>query len=624
MKPHDEPRRTKASPAPMRPEPTGLPRWDLTVPYSGLDSLEFRAAFQETIQAIQDLETCFERHRIAGGVQVNTLSSEQVQAFEEAIQAVNLAMDRAGQLSAYVSMFIATDSTDALAQQRHSELQAHLVRLDKLLTRLVAWLGTLPIQALMERSPVAAEHAHMLRRAHVQARHLMDPSQEDLAAELRLSGGQAWSRLYHNFTSQLQVSVELPEGSRVLPMSEVRNLAYHPDRSVREQAYRAELAAWEKAAVPVAAALNSIKGEANTLIQRRHWPSALAASYFQNNVDAESVEAMFRAAQEFLPDLRRYLRIKARLLGLEQLAWFDLFAPVVQSSHRWTFQEAATLIIHQFHAFSEKMGQLAERAFAEGWIDAEPRVGKRDGAFCMRLRGPESRVLVNFKPGYNAVRTLAHELGHAYHNLNLAHRPPLQRLTPMVLAETASTFCETLVREAALAQTDATEQLLILESALQDATQTVVDITSRFLFEQAVFEKRSQRELTQDELCQLMLEAQRSTYGDGLDSRFLHPYMWSVKPHYYHPGLHFYNYPYLFGLLFALGLYAQYRRDPEGFRSLYDDLLASTGVAETDELAARFGIDIHSVDFWRSSLALIREDVRRFEQLAIARLDGQQ
>jgi oligoendopeptidase F len=188
----------------------------------------------------------------------------------------------------------------------------------------------------------------------------------------------------------------------------------------------------------------------------------------------------------------------------------------------------------------------------------------------------------------------------------------------MILAETASIFCETIVREAALEQADAQEQLDILEGALQGACQVVVDITSRFLFEQQVFEQRRRRELSVDELNRLMLDAQRQTYGDGLDRAALHPYMWAVKGHYYSAGRSYYNFPYMFGLLFGLGLYAQYERDPEQFKAGYDDLLASTGMDDAPTLAERFGIDVRSTDFWTASLDLIRSDIDRFEELVNA------
>jgi pepF/M3 family oligoendopeptidase len=396
-------------------------------------------------------------------------------------------------------------------------------------------------------------------------------------------------------------------------MSVVRNLASDPQREVRRRAYEAEIAAWRSAAVPLAAALNSIKGATNLLSKRRQWDSPLEAALFENNIDRQTLEAMMAAAHESFPDFRRYLRAKAHALGLPVLAWYDIAAPLGSGERAWGFDEGAQFIVEQFGTYSPKLRALAERAFGQRWIDAEPRLGKRDGAFCMSLRQGESRVLTNFKPAFGGVSTVAHELGHAYHNLNLAPRTMLQRQTPMTLAETASIFCQTLVNQAALRQAEAQEQILILEGALQNACQVVVDIASRFLFEQRVFEKRQQRELSIDEFNDLMLQAQRETYGDGVDPDVLHPYMWAVKPHYYSST--FYNYPYMFGLLFGLGLYARYQDDPQGFKASYDDLLSSTGLGNTAELAARFGIDTRAPDFWRSSLDVIRADIARFASL---------
>jgi oligoendopeptidase F len=227
-------------------------------------------------------------------------------------------------------------------------------------------------------------------------------------------------------------------------------------------------------------------------------------------------------------------------------------------------------------------------------------------------------VFANFQPSYRGMSTLAHELGHGYHNLVKADRTMLQKQTPMTLAETASIFCETIVREAALKEANEAEALAILEASLQNSTQVVVDITSRFLFESRVFDQRREREVTPGEFCEIMLQAQRETYGDGLDESKLHAYMWAVKPHYYRPGLSFYNFPYMFGLLFGLGLYARYRQDPDAFRRNYDDLLSSTGMDVAATLAARFGIDVRTPDFWRASLEIIKQDIDRFDRLVPA------
>ncbi|MFQ5944918.1 MAG: M3 family oligoendopeptidase, partial [Anaerolineae bacterium] len=439
-------------------------------------------------------------------------------------------------------------------------------------------------------------------------------------AELELMGSTAWSKLFGNFTSQLMVTVPLENGPQELPMSEIRNLAYDPDREVRRRAYEAELATWAAAEVPLAAALNSIKGEVNALAKRRNWDSALDAALFQNHIDRQTLDAMMEAAQESFPDFRRYLQAKARALNLSVLSWFDIFAPLPTQHREWRFEEAADFIVDQFRTYSDRMAGLAQRAFQERWIDAEPRPGKRDGAFCMWIRKDESRILSNFKPAYDGLRTLAHELGHAYHNLNLADRTMLQRDTPMALAETASIFCETIIRHSAVAGSHPDEQIAILEDSLQNACQIVVDITSRYLFERDIFNKRIERELSPQEFKDLILQAQQETYGEGLDPEALHPYMWAVKGHYYSAGRSFYNYPYMFGLLFGLGLYAHYKDDAEAFKLGYDDLLSSTGMEDAASLAARFGIDIRDSAFWRSSLDIIRGDIDRFEALVAAQL----
>jgi oligoendopeptidase F len=592
-----------------------LPHWDMTVVYPSLESKEFEAGFQSVIGKIAELGTLFEQHKIEKRDPA-PLDDATVQSFETVVNALNAALEEARTLMAYVSSFVATDSRNNLAQARMSELQQHFVRLNMLGTRLTAWIGSLDVDALIQRSQVAREHAFMLRKAKIEAEHQMSPAEEELAAELRVTGSSAWMRLHGNWTSQLLVKVRVKGEEKELPMSMVRNLAYDPDRETRRAAYEAELEAWKKAAVPIAAAINSIKGATNVLSRKRKWASPLEETLLDNNIDQATLDAMMTAAREAFPDFRRYLRAKARALKLDVLAWYDIFAPLGNGGRTWTYDEGAQFIIEQFGTFSPKLRAMAERAFRENWIDAEPRLGKRDGAFCMSLRKDESRVLTNFKAAFGGVSTIAHELGHAYHNVNLASRTMLQRDTPMTLAETASIFCQTIVSQAALKQADTKEQMIILEESLQNSCQVVVDISSRFIFEQRLFERRQKRELSIDELNELMLQAQRETYGDGLDPNLLHPYMWAMKPHYYSST--FYNYPYMFGLLFGLGLYARYRQDPEKFKAGYDDLLSSTGLGDAAELGARFGIDTRSPDFWRASLDVIRGEIKQFESLVSA------
>ncbi len=306
-------------------------------------------------------------------------------------------------------------------------------------------------------------------------------------------------------------------------------------------------------------------------------------------------------------------------MGKDTLAWYDLLAPVgVGTPRSFSWAETRDFVTETFGSYSDDLATFAKKTFDEGWHDVPPRKGKRNGAFCMSVDGvQESRIMHNFGGQLDDVFTAAHELGHAYHNACSfgAGRTPLQDDTPMTLAETASIFCETIVTNAMLERADEAEKLAILEQDLLGGTQLVVDIDSRFRFEQAVFERRRERELSVDELSALMLEAQAQTYGDALDAEARHPLMWAHKGHYYSTGRSFYNFPYTFGYLFGLGLYAQYQANPEGWHGRYDTLLSETGMSDAAPLAAQFGIDIEAPDFWRGSLKIAEGRVAEYEAL---------
>ncbi len=593
-----------------------LPHWDLSQIYTGLDSPAFAADFDATMAALDALLVRFDTLGIDQR-EPGQFSDADVAAFEELIATLGRLDEQILTLRSFIYSFVATDSRNQVAQARYSEFQQRSVAISQIENRFTAWVSGLDAEELIARSSVAASHEYLLQRVRMQAAHMMTPIEENLAAELSPTGGRSWGRLQADVSSQLLVPVQLDGELRELPMTLIRNIAFENDRNRRQAAYEAELAAWKRAAVPLAAAMNGIKGEVGILARKRKWATPLDQALFDNAIDRATLDAMLQAARESFPDFRRYMQAKARFLGLERLAWYDLFAPIAGTTEgkNWSFDAARDFILTQFSTFTPQMAELASRAFDEDWIDAEPRAGKVGGAFCMPVRTGESRILSNYTDAIGSVMTLAHELGHAYHNHCLASQTPRNRSTPMTLAETASIFCETIIRKAALAQAAPQERLVMLEAALQNTCQVVVDITSRFLFEQAVFEQRRQRALSADELCAAMLATQRETYGDGLDPQSLHGYMWAAKPHYYSAGLSFYNFPYMFGLLFGLGLYAIYLREPDGFVARYEALLSSTGRADAATLAAQVGIDLRTPAFWRASLDMIRDDIDAFEAL---------
>jgi pepF/M3 family oligoendopeptidase len=433
---------------------------------------------------------------------------------------------------------------------------------------------------------------------------------------MSLSGGTAWEKLQGTVTSQLTVDFELDGKMQKMPMPALINLRSHPDENTRRRGYEAENAAWGTVKESLAACLNGVKGEANTLNKRRGRKDAVHSALDAARIDRKTLEAMLEAMRGSFPMFRKYFKEKARKLGKEKLAWWDIFAPLGKTDRVYSFEEARDFVLENFGQFSPDLRAFAKRAFDHQWIDAEQREGKRGGAFCMGVAAvKESRVLCNFDGSFDQVSTIAHELGHGFHNecAYAAGKTELQQLTPMTLAETASTMCETIVTEAVLAATkDPQEELAVLEAQIQGAGQVVVDIYSRYLFEKEVFERRDKAELSADDFCEIMERAQKAAYGDGLDERYLQKFMWTWKPHYYSPGLSFYNFPYAFGLLFATGLYAIYQQRGAAFVEDYKKLLASTGEADAASLAKRFGIDIRTRKFWDDSLAIIGKQIDRF------------
>jgi len=459
----------------------------------------------------------------------------------------------------------------------------------------------------------------MLKEAAEQSKYLMSESEEALAAELSLSGGNAWGKLRSKTVSQVSVDFELDGETQTLPAPALINLRTHADEDVRRRAYEAENEAWKTVEETLAACLNGVKGEVITLNKRRGRKDALESSLESARIDRQTLDAMMGAMKDSFPMFRKYFNHKAKLIGKDKLAWWDIYAPVGKTDTRYTYEEARDFILDAFEKFSPELRKFSERAFENNWIDAEMREGKSSGGFCMGVDGvKESRIFINFDGSQDQLSTIAHELGHAFHNECAwqFEKTPLQQITPMTLAETASTFCETIVTEEVLKQiSDSQEELATLESILNGASQVVVDIYSRFLFETEIFERRKKAELSVDEINEIMERSQKETFGDAFDERYLQKYMWTWKPHYYSTGRSFYNYPYAFGLLFATGLYAIYQQRGDEFVNEYKKLLASTGEASAADLAATFGIDIRTKKFWEDSLAIIGKHVDRYCEL---------
>lgn len=521
-------------------------------------------------------------------------------------------------IGAFARLSLSVEARNEKALQTAEAVEKVITQLTKPNVKFQRWLSKIEnMEEIINSSELIKDHEFHLKEIIDNSKYLLSEQEEVLISTLKQTGSGAWTKLQELITSTLLVDINLKGEDKKLPLPVVRNLAYDPDPEVRKTAYFAELKSYDKIVDSSAAALNGIKGEVINLAKMRGYDSPLHVTLRNSRMDQETLEALLKAMREYLPHFRRYLKKKSQLLGhANGLPFYDLFAPVGRVDMSFTYQEAWDFIVTNFRKFSNKLADFADHAFKHRWIDAEPREGKRGGAFCYNIHPiKQSRILANFNGSFGNMTTLAHELGHGYHGQCLFEQSLINSRYPMPIAETASIFCENIVVNAALEKANTEEKIAIIENDLQSSTQTIVDIYSRFRFEDEVFKRREKSSIPAKELNTIMLEAQKEIYADGLDHNFLHPYMWVNKPHYYYPDNNYYNFPYAFGELFVKGLYAEYLKRGESFIPEYDKLLSITGKNNLVDVAKTAGIDLHSIDFWRSSLELIKKSIDDFISL---------
>ena len=587
--------------------------WDLSKLYSGFDDPKLIADASAAFEQVASIRAMIAK--LPGDAPAENLAA--------VVRAMQSAAGLQIKVSEFAYLTLAVDANCEPARAFYSrviDLNAEWAQLNSALSRYLG--GADDLEAQIESNSLLAEHAFMLRELKKDAAHVIDPAVEPAVLKMQMTGGTSWEQLRDQLDSNLMIPFEQDGREVQLPLSAIRGLANSPSADVRRRAYEAELAAYPRIEIPMAACLNGIKGEALTLCELRHYDSVLDTALDASRMDRATLDALLSAMRKSLPMFRRYFRLKARLLGYDGgLKFYDLCAPVGEAGQKYTLDEARDMLVEVMGRFSPRMAGLIDRAFRERWIDAYPREGKQGGAFCSGVHPLGiSYVMTNFEGSYSSVSTLAHELGHAYHSSCLNDASVLMCDYPMPLAETASIFNETLLMEKTLETAGDATKLTLLEQQIGDAAQVVVDILSRYLFETEVVERRKDHPLSPRELCAIMLEAQKQTYGDGLDPKFLHPYMWACKPHYYSTSIHFYNFPYAFGMLFGLGVYARYLEKGEAFLPEYDRLLAATGSGSVREVAASVGIDVADEAFWMQSIRTLEGKVDAFERLASARL----
>ena len=577
--------------------------WDLTVFYKDFDDPEFKDDLARLPKEIDAFTAA-----------IAAPAEDKVEKLVSLVHQEEALSNLFERLSLMIELTLSVDANNKAANAAMAPLMRAVMGSSLASNAFSRYLASLEnLDAIIDADDELKARAFALREAAEDAKHQLPEALEKPVLKMQLSGGEAFSQLRDKLDATLLVDYD----GKQIPLSAVRALAYDGDADTRRRAYEAELASYKKIELPMSFCLNNLKAEGETMAALKGYKGVLDMALAHSRMDEKTLEAMWTAIREALPELREYFKAKGRLLGHENgLPFYDLFAPVGQSTRTYTVEEARALLLDLFGKFCPEMGEMMRTAFDEGWIDMYPREGKSGGAFCSGYYAKNiSRVMTNFAGSASDVSTLAHELGHAFNNRMLHHKPIMMTETPMPLAETASTFNETLLISQLLKTATPEEELTLLDSCLTEQTQTMVDIYSRFLFEQKVVAAQADHALDVDELKETMLWAQEQSYGDGLDPEYRHPYMWACKSHYYSTGVHFYNFPYAFGGLFARGLYARYEKEGEAFVPVYCDLLSRFGSDTIANVTASVGIDVTTPDFWREAVESVLVQVRRFVEL---------
>ena len=560
--------------------------WNLEPIYTGFDD----PAFEQDLAALKEKVASF------AAFAEELPQSEPLEGLRSAIVQQECIQSLAMKLAGYASLRQAADTRNPEAGSHMGRIMAVLSGVAAPMAAFESWASKLPrLMELVRSDEVLQDYEFLFSNMADSSRYLLPGIGEAVMAKMSMSGGDAWSELQQYLTSTVPVTYR----GETTNLSAIRNLAYDPDPQVRKDAYEAEIASYERIKDAVAYALNSIKLETISDCQLRGYESPLARTLKKSHMERATLDAMLEAMDEYSPKFWQYLKAKAKALGHEKgLPWYDLFAPMGKSSTKFTAQAARDYLVGLFAEFDGELSAMVAEAFDNAWIDFYPRDGKAGGAFCAGVEClGESRILTNFDGMFGDVVTLAHELGHAFHNLCIKDHRPLNHDYSMPLAETASTFNECVVMASAIAKASGKDEKIAL-------------IESRFRFEASVFANREEKFMDAATLCSFMEDAQKKSYGDGLDETCLHPYMWVCKSHYYGPT--FYNFPYAFGALFARGLYACYEKEGAAFVPKYKKLLYTTAIASAEDTAKVAGIDLTDKAFWRSALQTVADQIDLF------------
>ncbi|TCP24516.1 pepF/M3 family oligoendopeptidase [Scopulibacillus darangshiensis] len=587
--------------------------WDLDVVFKGGSESESLDRFLVDLES--DLQGYWQHLKKTSAPQ----TIDEALNWKENIHKIQDFSKRIVEAGAYIGCLNAQDVKDQHAKTLNGTIQTLGAQFESCSTLLDNQMDNIP-QAVWEELLKDDELKNIqfpLNESRDKAKEKLSAEQEQLVNALSIDGYHGWGELYDTIVGNMSIPFTHPEkGESNLSVGQLDNLLTDSDRNVRKSAFAAWETAWHNQSDFCSSALNHLSGFRLNLYQQRSWDKVLKEPLAYNRMTDETLAVMWDVITSCKPTFVKFLERKAELLGLEKLSWFDVEAPLESASTKVTYEESCEFIIDHFKKFNPQMAEFAAHAIENRWIEAEDRFGKRPGGFCTSFPiAEESRIFMTFSGTPDNTSTLAHELGHAYHQHVMNDLPNMAQHYAMNVAETASTFAEMIVSDAAKSSAATTEEhLAFLEDKVQRSIAFFMNIHARFLFETRFYEERKKGLVTSDRLDEIMLEAQKEAYCDALDT--YHPAFWQSKLHFYITDVPFYNFPYTFGYLFSTGIYVKALEEGPSFAKKYDALLRDTGSMTVEDLAKKhLDVDLTQPDFWRSAIGYCVKDAREFLSL---------
>ncbi|MBD7985799.1 M3 family oligoendopeptidase [Sporosarcina sp. Sa2YVA2] len=587
--------------------------WNLDVFFKGgSESSELRNHLDQVKDEIAKLETDVDTLETPQQVD----DADKVYEMIEKITATALNLREAG---ATIGCFIAADTKDKKALLLQSEVSSISARFSTVMLKLQQTITKAEKDVWEEllKTDQLKQFAFVLNEWREDVEQKLSEKEESLITALSVDGYQSWGQLYDRLVGEIEIEMTIDGETKKLSVGQANNLTSHEDPAVRKEVFEKLETAWKEKEEFFAATLNHLAGFRLAVYKKRGWDSVLKEPLMRNRMSQNTLDAMWNAISANKEPFVQYLNRKAEMLGTDKMNWYDLDAPVSSSTKNVTYQEGAEFILEHFGKFGPELEAFSRRAFENEWIEAEDRPNKRPGGFCTGMpASEESRIFMTFSGSTSNVATLAHELGHAFHSYALRPVPYLNRQYAMGVAETASTFAEMIVADASVkAAKSEDEKLALLEDKIQRSVAFFMNIHSRFLFETRFYEERKEGVVSASRLNELMEEAQQEAYGGALET--VQPHFWASKLHFYITGVPFYNFPYTFGYLFSLSIYAKALEEGEGFEEKYIALLRDTAIMSVEDLAMKhLGEDITKEDFWAKGVKLCVKDVEEFMIIA--------